>query len=98
MTKINTSLDAHPEVRSALRVAVYTFLGIFVPAIMGWLADVNSWVDGDQDFPSLSALGKMAIAAFSATLSGMLAYVYNKLPGTKTAKYPEAIDTTSREV
>ena len=88
MATINGFLDAHPAFRSALRVATYTFLGVFLPALLGWLSDVNDWVNSDGSaFPSVSTLTKAAVSAFSAVLSGALAYVYNRVPLGASSSY-----------
>ena len=88
MSKITAFLDAHPAFRSAVRVAGYTFVGVFLPALMGWLSDVNDWVNSDgAAFPSVSTLTKAAVSAFSAVLSGALAYVYNRVPLGASSSY-----------
>ena len=85
---MNAFLNAHPNFRSALRVSVYSFLGVFVPALLGWLGNVNEWVGSDGAvFPSVSILTKAAISATTAALSGLIAYVYNRLPVGADATY-----------
>lgn len=88
MDKINAFLDAHPNFRSALRVFVYGFLGVFVPAMMGWLSDVLDWTSQDgAAFPAVEPLGKAAVAAFAGAVSGAIAYVYNRVPIGKSSSY-----------
>ena len=86
--KFGDFLARHDELRSGLRVAVYTFLASFGLALMGFLADVSAWATGnDVEFPSVTPLGKAFAAALVAAVSGVIAYLYNKLPSTKTAQY-----------
>ena len=88
MSKISAYLDAHPNFRSAIRVSVYAFLGVFVPALLGWLGDVNDWVGSEgAAFPSVSIVAKAAISAFTAALSGLIAYAYNRSPVGTSATY-----------
>lgn len=82
-------LDTHPEVRSALRVFVYTFIAMFSLSLLGFLADVQDWASSDNlDFPSVAPLGKALAAALASSLAGLFSFVYNKLPRTATAQYP----------
>lgn len=82
-------LNAHPNFRSALRVFVYAFLASFIPALLGFLGDVSDWASQDGAvFPDVTVLGKAAVSAFVATLAGLIAYVYNKLPIGPQATYP----------
>ena len=83
-------LRNHPEVRSGLRVAIYTFLSGFGLALMGFLTDVASWASStDAVFPAVEPLGKAMAAALVAAVSGLVAFFYNKLPATSTAQYPD---------
>lgn len=87
---MNSFFESHPEVRSAARVFVYTFLATFVPAILGFLGDVLDWTSQDgAAFPAVDPLGKAIVAAFVGALAGLIAFVYNKIPATKTASYPK---------
>lgn len=91
MTKFNEWLYAHPEARAGLRVAVYTFLSGFILSLMGFLTDVAAWAAStDAVFPSVAPLGKAFAAAVVAALSGLIGYVWNKLPRTPTATYVPA--------
>lgn len=89
MTKINEWLNSHPEVRSGIRVAVYTFIGMFSLSLIGFLGDVQQWATSDNVvFPAIEPLGKALAAAVTSALSGLISFGYNKLPSTKTAIYP----------
>lgn len=91
MGKITAFLDAHPNLRSALRVFVYTFLASFVPAILGFLNDVLEWTDGGS-FPAVDTLGKAVVAAVVGAIAAGIAYAYNALPIGASSSYsqPEA--------
>lgn len=89
MSKINDFFNQHPEIRSGVRVFVYTFLASFIPAMLGFLSDILDWTSQDgAAFPAVDTLGKATVAAFVGALAGLIAYGYNKLPQTKTAHYP----------
>lgn len=83
-------LRNHPNLRSAVRVFVYAFLGTFVPALLGFLNDVLEWTSQDgAAFPAVAVLGKALIAAVVGAISGAIAYLYNRLPSTTSSAYPE---------
>jgi len=79
-------LNAHPNLRSALRVFVYTFLASFVPAVLGFLNDVLEWTDGGS-LPSVDTLGKAVVAAVVGAIAAGLSFVYNKLPVGASSTY-----------
>lgn len=88
MSKIRQYLDAHPNVRSGLRVFAYAFIATFSLSLLGFLGDVSKWATDDgATFPSVAPLGKAAAAAAASALAGFISYLYNKLPGTKSAQY-----------
>lgn len=81
MDKINAFLDAHPNFRSAIRVFVYAFLGVFVPSLLGWFGDLIDWTNSDgAAFPSVEPLGKALIAALAGAIAGAISFGYNKIP------------------
>jgi hypothetical protein len=81
-------LDAHPNLRSALRVFVYTFLATFVPSLLGWLGDILDWTAQDGTvFPSVDALGKAIVAAVVGAFAAAIAFVYNRLPIGASSTY-----------
>jgi len=62
--------------RAAYRTAFQTFVGMFGLSLMGWLADVGAWAGSSEGtFPSVSPLGKAAVAALVATSSGVVAAI-----------------------
>lgn len=83
-------LQSHPEARSGVRVAAYAFVGQFALALLGFLYDVQEWATstGAAEFPAVTPLGKAVAAALSAAVIGLIAFGYNKLPFTTTARYP----------
>ena len=83
-----TYLTSRPNLRSAVRVFVYAFLGTFVPALLGFLSDVLDWTNQDGAvFPSVDVLGKALIAAVVGAVSGAIAFGYNRLPAVTSARY-----------
>ena len=90
MARITAFLTAHPNLRSAVRVFAYTFLASFVPAMLGFLNDVLDWTQQDgAAFPAVDTLGKAIVAAFVASLAGLLAYIYNRVPVGAASTYNE---------
>lgn len=60
------------SVRSGLNTAVFSFLGLFLPALLGWLGRLSEAVDGGTPLPSVSTLGKAAFSASLAVLIGLI--------------------------
>lgn len=84
-------LDAHPNLRSALRVFVYAFVASFVPALLGFLGDVLAWSSDGAEFPAVDTIGKAAVSAVVGAVAALIAFVYNKLPIGVSATYPTAL-------
>lgn len=80
-------LNAHPNLRSALRVFVYAFLASFVPALLGFLNDVLEWSQDGAAFPGVDTVGKAAVSAVVGAGAALIAFVYNKLPIGASATY-----------
>lgn len=81
-------LAAHPTVRTALRVFSYTFIGVFLPSLFGWLNDIREWAERDDlAFPAVSVLTKAAVAAASGALAAAIGVGWNKAGFTKSAVY-----------
>lgn len=59
-------------VRSGLNTAVFSFLGLFLPALLGWLGRLSEAVNGGTPLPSVSPLGKAAFSAALAVLIGLI--------------------------
>jgi acyl carrier protein phosphodiesterase len=88
MESITAFLDAHPQVRTALRVFMYSFLSVFALTLVDFLNEVREWAEGDDlPFPEVSTLAKAAAAAAAGALSAAFAVVWNKLPITKSSVY-----------
>ena len=81
--------DNWPDwLRAASRTAVQTFVGMFGLSLVGWLADVGAWAGSSEGmFPSVSPLGKAAVAALVAAASGVVAALMNVF-GKRSATYP----------
>lgn len=69
--------------KSALRVWVFTTLGLWIPGLLGWINEVTKWADqkGAPAFPDPSNLGYLFVAAltaaFPAAVAGLVRYVEN---------------------
>lgn len=83
-------LDAHPKARAAGKTAVIAFVASFLPALLGFLGDVQEWANGvDQNFPAVSTLAKAAVSAAIGAIAGLISYGWNASPLSKTPAYPE---------
>jgi hypothetical protein len=79
---------------AAIKTALISFATLFAVSLAGWLTDVMEWAgDTTGDFPSVSPLGKAAVAALAAALIGLVNYLvnlgqeHNVVPG-KAPVYP----------
>lgn len=69
--------------KSALRVWVFTTLGLWIPGLLGWVHDVSAWADqkGAPAFPDPSNLAFLFVAAltaaFPAAVAGVVRYLEN---------------------
>jgi hypothetical protein len=61
--------------RAAVNTAWQTFLGVFLIALLGFLGDVVGWLNGAGEFPSVTPLGKAAIAGAAAAASFLVTWV-----------------------
>lgn len=71
--------DLPDPVKAGASTAAFVFLGIFVPALLGWLTDVQSWLadlggnaPDARPFPDPDVLTKAAFAAASAAFIGLI--------------------------
>lgn len=83
--------------RDVLRAALRTFMQVWVPlllvALIGWLRDVQSWLnDSRQSFPHLSPFSKVILSTFIAAMGGTVSLLHNALPWAKQAVYIESRD------
>lgn len=86
---MNDYLNEHPKVRAAIKTAVIAFFAAFLPALLGFLGDVQEWANGvDQDFPAVSALAKAAVSAAIGALAGLISFAWNSTPLSATPAYP----------
>lgn len=69
--------------KSALRVWVFTTIGLWLPGLLGWVHDVSSWASqkGAPAFPDPSNLAFLFVAAltagFPAAVAGVWRYAEN---------------------
>ena len=73
------------SVRSGLNTAIFSFLGIFLPSLLGWLGRLSEAVDGGTPLPSVSPLGKAAFSAALAVIIGLINTVFRAVQA-KTGK------------
>lgn len=68
-----------------LRTAVFTFFGVFIPSVLGFLTAVTDWAtsNGAKDFPSTSAMVYAAASAAAAAGSGLISFLWNWLENSK---------------
>lgn len=63
---------------AAIKTAIITFGTIFAVSLLGFLNDVASWAGStDSMFPSVSPLGKAAVAALAAAAVGLVNFFVN---------------------
>jgi len=81
--------------KAAIHTAWMTAMGTFIPALLGWMSDVQEWIgDTKRDFPAVSPLGKVAAAAVAGAIAAVvnLAFRAVKPPptyaGTQTKVVP----------
>lgn len=60
------------SVRSGLNTAIFSFLGLFLPALLGWLGRLSEAVNGGDPIPPVSPLGKAAFSAALAVVIGLI--------------------------
>ena len=69
--------------KSALRVWVFTTLGLWIPGLLGWVNEVSSWAaqKGAPAFPDPTNLAFLFVAAltaaFPAAVAGVVRYLEN---------------------
>lgn len=66
-------------IKRVLRTLVISFIGLYIPAVVGFLGELTKWAGahGQVPFPELSNLGYAGVAAISATLISILNLVVN---------------------
>lgn len=72
------SPEAKNAIKAGLFTALWTFIGMFGLAFLGWLNDVQQWATSDGAvtvFPDTSVLVKAAIAAVAAAAGGVVGTV-----------------------
>jgi len=64
------------ELKAALWTTLFVFIAVFSAALLGFVTDVAQWAGTDDaTFPSVTPLGKAAVAALAAAASGLLNYI-----------------------
>lgn len=69
--------------KSALRVWVFTTIGLWIPGLLGWINEVTNWANqkGAPPFPDPSNVAFLFVAAltaaFPAAVAGIIRYIEN---------------------
>lgn len=63
-------------VRAGATTAVFTFVTLFVPSLMGWLQALVDSLSNGADLPDLSTLQTAAVAAATAAATGFVNFLY----------------------
>lgn len=68
-----------------LRTALFTFIGMFVPAVLGFLTRVSEWAasGGTAELPTTSTLVFAAVSAATAACTGLVGFLWNWLENSK---------------
>jgi hypothetical protein len=68
-----------------LRTALFTFFGVFIPALLGFITGVSDWAaaSGDASLPDISTLGYAAVSAATAAITGFIGFAWNWIENTK---------------
>lgn len=70
-------------IRRAIRTFAQTFVGLFLISTAGWLAALVTWAQCSTSscaaFPSLTPLGRAAVAAGAAAAVALVSFVQNYL-------------------
>lgn len=78
LKRLLAGLRDNTNVRRALRGAGMTFLGLFVPGLLGWLNQLTGWAPG-VPFPDLHPLGALFVSSLLAAVVGLVNLVVNAL-------------------
>lgn len=64
--------------KGAFRVWLFTTLGLWIPGLLGWIAEVTKWAEqrGAPAFPDPSNLAYLFVAALTAAFPAALAGVW----------------------
>lgn len=74
--------------RAALNTAWQTFAAATVPALLRFLADLESWAAGAGRAPSAGVLGHLAAAALVAALAAAITAVFRAVRPAEAAYGP----------
>ena len=67
------------------RIALFTFIATFIPALLGFLAKVTEWAssNGETAFPDASTLVYAVASAVCAAFAGLIGFLWNWLENSK---------------
>lgn len=76
--------------KAAINSTWQAFVGVFGVSLLGFFHDVAEWAgDTAHEFPSVSPLGKAAVAGLSAAATFLVTFAYRSAK-TKNPIYPPA--------
>jgi hypothetical protein len=84
LKRLLTGLRDSKNVKRAARGFGFTFLGLFVPGLLGWLNQLTGWAPG-APFPDLHPLGALFVSSLLAAVVGLVNLVGNAVE-TATGK------------
>jgi hypothetical protein len=62
-------LDKHSGMKRVLRTWLFSFLGLLIPGLLGWLNALTEWArsEGQRPFPDATSLAYVGVVAISAS-------------------------------
>jgi hypothetical protein len=62
-------LTEHDGTRRVLRTWLFSFLGLFLPGVVGWLNALTEWArsEGQRPFPEATSLAYLGVVGISAS-------------------------------
>lgn len=84
------------SLKAALWTVLFTFIAVFGVGLLGWIVDVAEWASSESgEFPSVTPLGKLAVAALAAGASGLVNFVvrFAQSKGALPGEGPKYVET-----
>lgn len=68
------------DIKMAVRSAVFTFLGLFVPGALGWLNAWTQWAPG-RPYPDFAPVAAAAVAGVAAGVTAVITLIWRAIEG-----------------
>jgi hypothetical protein len=68
------------DVKYAIRSFVFSFLGLFVPGVLGWLTTWTQWAPG-QPYPDFAPVAAAAVAAVAGASVALVTLIWRGVEG-----------------